>query len=250
MITIKTPEEIELMRQGGKIASAVLAKVIANIKVGVKLSDLDKIAEESIAQNNALPSFKRVHGYKFATCINVNEGIVHGIPNETEICKGDLVKIDLGVFYKGFNTDVSYSVEVEANNEESFLSTGKKALEHAVLKCVSGNKIGDISNAIQSVIEAGGYSVSRELVGHGVGRELHEDPDILGYGVAGSGKLIKEGMVFAIEVIYQKGNPQIFVEKDGWTIRTRDRSLAGLFEQTVAVTGNGPEVLTSFLRGC
>lgn len=246
MIVIKTLEEIELMRQGGKISSTVLAKVIENIKVGVKLSDLNTIADELIAQNSALPSFKRVHGYKFATCININEGIVHGIPNETVIKKGDLVKIDLGVFYKSFNTDVSYTIEVETNNEETFLNTGKEALKHAVAKCVSGNRIGDISNAIQVIVEGGGYSVSRELIGHGVGRELHEDPDILGYGIAGSGKLIKEGMVFAIEVIYQKGRPEIVVDKDGWTIRTKDRSLAGLFEQTVAVTSSGPEVLTSF----
>lgn len=244
MISIRTDEEIQIMKEGGKITAGALDAVLKNVKVGVKLSELDKIAEDFILKAGAKPSFKMVEGYKYTTCININEGLVHGIPNDTVVKTGDLVKVDLGAFYKGFHTDLSYTVEVGTNKYTQFLKAGEEAINEAIKQCVAGNHIGDISFAIQKVIEGAGLSISRELIGHGVGKELHEDPEIPGYGVMGRGPLIKKGMVFALEVIYQAGKPDLAFEKDGWTIRTKDRSMAGLFEHTVAITDNKPVVLT------
>ncbi len=244
MITLKNENEIEVMREGGKISAGALKRAISFVKPGVKTIDLDEVVDEYILKHNGEHSFKKVKGYKFATCININEGLVHGLPGERVIKKGDLVKIDLGVLYKGFNTDLSYTVEVETNSHSKFLESGKKALARAIRKCVVGNRIGDISSAIQTEIESNGYSVSLELIGHGVGRSLHEAPSVPGYGTAGTGPTLKEGLTIAIEVIYQMGKPDIDYEKDGWTIITQDRSLAGLFEHTVAITKEGPIVLT------
>ncbi len=241
---VKTYQEIQVMKEGGKIAAYALDSVLNSIKEGISTKELDQIAEQIILNNHAKPSFKKVKGYMYSTCINLNEGLVHGIPNERVIKRGDLVKVDLGVFYRGFNTDLSYSVEVGANNQKKFLTVGESALNEAIKKCVVGGRVGDISSSIQQIIESNGYSVSRELVGHGVGRLLHEPPSVPGYGVAHTGVILKEGMTLAVEVIYQKGSPEIEYEKDGWTIITKDRSLAGLFEHTVAITKDGPLVLT------
>jgi len=244
MIKIKTQNEINLMSEGGKISALALSEVLKNIKVGVTTLSLDKIAEDIIKKHNALSSFKNVEGYKYTTCINVNEGLVHGIPNNYRIKKGDIVSIDLGVLYKGFHTDLSYTIEVETKNQTVFLDTGVQALEQGIFNCIAGNKIGDISNSMQRVIERAGYSVSRDLVGHGIGVDLHEDPYVPGYGSKNFGSELKEGMVLAVEIIYQKGKPKLKVANDGWTIETLDGSLGALFEHTVAVTTNGPIVLT------
>ena len=244
MIPIKSSKGIELMKEGGFIAAIALKKVIENIHSGIKLVELDQIADSFIEQSGAEASFKSVEGYSYATCININEGIVHGLPSNYEVKKGDIVSVDLGVLFKGFHTDLSYTLEVESDRESGFLEAGKKALEKAISKCVGGNRIGDISVAIQETIEKAGYNVSRELVGHGVGEDLHEDPFIPGYGRKGEGPVLAEGMVFAIEVIYQKGEHDITIDEDGWTIKTADGSLSALFEHTVAITAGGPLVLT------
>ncbi len=244
MISIKTPQEIQIMREGGKISYKALLEVLKNIRVGITTLELDKIAEQVILSSGAQCSFKTVEDYKFTTCININEGIVHGLPNKYKVKKGDLVSIDLGALYKGFHTDLSYTVEVETHNEDVFLHTGKLALEAGIAQCKVGNTVGDIGHAIESIIKSKGYSVSRELVGHGIGRELHEDPYIPGYGRQGKGALIQEGNVFAIEVIYQKGSPDLKIDRDGWTYKTADNSLSGLFESTVAIVNGMPEVLT------
>jgi len=244
MIKLKTQNEINLMAEGGKISALALSEVLKSIKVGATTLSLDRIAEDVIKNQNALPSFKTVEDYKYTTCININEGLVHGIPNTYKIKKGDIVSVDLGVLYKGFHTDLSYSVEVETNNHTAFLETGIQALEQGIFNCVKGNKIGDISNSMQRVVERAGYSVSRDLVGHGIGVDLHEDPYVPGYGGKNSGSELKVGMVFAIEIIYQKGKPKLRVANDGWTIETLDRSLGALFEHTVAVTVDRPLVLT------
>lgn len=247
MIKLKTPAQIKLMEESGKISAEVLKRTVAAVKPGITLRDLDLIAERTITELGAKPSFKSVDGYKYSTCINVNEGIVHGLPNAYKVKVGDLVSVDLGALYKGFHTDVSYTTEVQTYKETKFLNVGKEALEIAIAQCVVGNHIGDISNAIQGCVESFGYSVSRDLVGHGVGFELHEDPYVPGYGKRGSGEKIEEGMVLAIEVIYQKGKPAIVLDEDGWTLRTKDRSLSALFEATVAATINGPKILTPLL---
>lgn len=244
MISIKTPEEIKIMAEGGKIARETLNAVLDAIKPGVKTRELEKIADDYILSKSSEPSFKTVEDYDFATCININEGLVHGLPGEYEIKEGDLVSVDLGVLYKGFHTDLSHSVEVGTNEHTDFLKVGENALMAGISQCKVGNKIGDISNAMQEVVETAGYTVSRDLVGHGIGKELHEEPYVPGYGKAGSGQEIEEGMVFAIEIIYQDGSPEIAISEDEWTLETADKSISGLFENTVAATNSGPKVLT------
>jgi len=244
VISVKTPEELKIMEEGGKIARKALNKALEAIKPGVKTMELEKIVDEFILSQGGEASFKTVEGYEFATCINTNEGLVHGLPGEYKIKKGDLVSVDLGVYYQGFHTDLSHTIEVETDKYKEFLEVGEKALAAGTAKCAPGNRIGDISSAMQKVVEDAGYSVSRDLVGHGIGKELHEDPYVPGYGKAGDGKRIKEGMVFAIEIIYQIGSPEINISDDGWTLETADKSIAGLFENTVAATKSGPKVLT------
>lgn len=246
MIFLKTPDEINIMKEGGKITSAALKAALLAVKPGIKTIELDRVAFETIKSLGAEPSFKKVDNYKFTTCINVNEGLVHGIPGSYEVKVGDLLKVDVGAYFKGFHTDLSYTVEVGSTKEAPFLDAGKEAINKAVQACVIGNRIGAISNAIQTVIEGHGYSVSRELVGHGVGRDLHESPYVPGYGKPNEGPEIKEGMVFAIEAIYQKGRPDIKVLADGWTIVTKDGSMASLFEKTVTATRDGPLILADY----
>jgi methionyl aminopeptidase len=244
MITIKTPAEIEIMKKGGNISKNALTLALNMAQEGTTLSEIDKAVDDFIVSHKAFPSFKKVPGYHHATCINVNEGLVHGIPNKYKIKHGDLVKIDLGVFYEGFHTDTSATVEVGTNKEDKFIQAGKDCIENAISTCIIGNKLGDISYEMQKAIESKGFTVSRSLVGHGIGRDLHEEPLIPPYGKKGTGLLLKEGMVFAIEIIYQKGSHQIKSLEDGWTLVTKDGSLAGLHEHTVAITKEGPLVLT------
>lgn len=248
MIKTKTPEQIKIMQEGGKISSLALSTALEAIKPGLTTLELNNIADSVIYDNGAKASFKTVAGYNFATCININQGLVHGLPNDYKLKEGDLVSIDLGAYYKGFHTDTSYTVEVATNKHQKFLEIGKNSVENAVSQALIGNKIGDISNAMQTVIEKNGYSVSRDLVGHGIGEELHEDPYVPGYGRKNRGAKLLEGMVLAIEVIYQKGGYDIQVADDNWTIETVDGSLGGLFEHTVAITKDGPLVLTPWLN--
>lgn len=244
MINLKLPSEIEIMQIGGNISKNALNLALSLCKEGTSLNSIDKEVENFILKNKAFPSFMKVPGYRHATCINVNEGLVHGIPNKYIIKNGDLVKVDLGVFYDGFHTDTSATIEVGTNKESKFIQAGIDCIENAINACVVGNKLGDISYEMQKTIESRGYSVSRSLVGHGIGRDLHEEPLIPPYGKKGTGPLLKEGMVFAIEIIYQKGSHHIKSLEDGWTLVTKDGSLAGLCEHTVAITKNGPLVLT------
>jgi len=247
LISIKTPEQLDKMKEGGKISALAVEEVLKYIKPGVKTIELDRIAEKFILSRGGKPSFKTVSGYDYTTCININDGIVHGLPNNYEIKKGDVVSIDLGVYFKGYHTDISYTVEVETQKEKEFLDTGKQALTAGMTKCTEGNTLGDIGYAIQNIIEEHNYSVSKELVGHGIGKELHESPYVPGYGKRGHGPELKEGMVFAIEVIYQKGKPDLALDKDGWTLVTRDHSLSALFEHTVIVGKNRPLIITDSL---
>jgi methionyl aminopeptidase len=246
MINIKSPKELEIMKEGGQITSEALQEVLKLIAPGITTLELDKAAEEYIVNKGATPSFKTVEGYNYTTCININEGIVHGVPNNYKLKTGDVVSIDLGSYYRDFHTDLSYTVEVGTSVEKKFLGVGKKALDKAIEQCRVGNHVGDISFIIQTEIEVAGYSVSRDLVGHGVGMELHEDPHIPCYGKENSGSRLKEGMVLAIEVIYQKGNPELLLSEDDWTLKTADGSLSGLFENTIGITQEGPMQITHF----
>lgn len=245
-MTKKDVKKFEAMRQAGKISSAALQKTLEAVSPGVTLEKLDKIAEDTILSLGATSAFKRVPDYDFTTCINVNEGLVHGLPTDYALRPGDLVSIDLGAYYAGYNSDQCWTVEVETQKESSFLSVGKKALQNAIKNAQVGNKIGDISHAIQETIEAKGYTVSRELIGHGVGKKLHQPPHVPGYGKPRKGPRLSEGMTLAIEVIYQKGDYPIVIARDGWTVETADKSLAAVFEHSVGITKEGPVIFTDF----
>lgn len=251
MIYLKTRDEIKIMKKAGAIAASTMREVEKSIRPGVRAVELDKIAENKIKSLGAESSFKKVEGYKHTICATPNDWVVHGVPGEYELLEGDIVGIDLGAYYKGFHSDIAYTFPVGKVNEKSkkFLETGKKALKEATTQVKVGGKIGDISQTIQSLVENAGYSVVRELVGHGVGRELHEDPLVPGIGKKGTGDEIKEGLVIAVEVIYNQGKPAVKLLPDGWSISTADGLLGGLFELTVAATKKGPLVLTPLRAG-
>lgn len=237
------------MKEGGRIAGTSLSKVLKSIEVGMTTLEIDRIAEEQIGLLGGKPSFKGFEGYKYATCININNGVVHGVPkSSTKINEGDVVKVDLGVYYKGFNTDTAATIVVGQDKDlaqkSKFVDVGRKTLFQAIDACHVGGRIGDISSAIQRSIEGAGYSVVEELVGHGVGKSLHEDPQVPGLGTAGSGPLIKEGMALAIEVIYTTRKSQLVLESDDWTLTASNATIAGLFEHTVSLSNNGVEILT------
>lgn len=239
--------ELELMRKSGKIAASALKKALETIKVGISELEVDQIAEREIYKLDGDLSYKSVPGYKHATCITVNEQVVHGIPTERKFQDGDLVSVDLAVLYKGWHTDCAWSVMV-GGQKEKFLTVGEQALWDGIAQAVDGNKVGDISNAIQSRVESAGYSVVRSLVGHGVGKSLHEEPEIPCYGQKGTGALLKKGMVLAIEVIYAMGKHEVVLADDGWTYFSADGSWGGLFEMTVIVGKERAEVLTDWQR--
>lgn len=242
---IKNRYELRLMRQSGRIAAAALKKSLESVKLGVSELEVDKIAREEIYKLGGDLSYKTVPGYKFATCITVNEQVVHGVPTDRKFEKGDLVSIDLAVVYKGWHTDCAWTILLGKNTEkEKFLKAGEEALRDGIAWAVEGGRVGDISNAIQTKVEGSGYSVVRSLVGHGVGRSLHEPPEIPGFGVKGSGAFLKSGMTLAIEVIYAKGTSDVVLGSDGWTYYSADNSWAAVFEMTVTVGKGEAEVLT------
>jgi methionyl aminopeptidase len=258
MIKIKTPDQIKIMQTGGKMLADTLWEVCANVKPGMTEIEVDTMADKLIKEKGGEAGFKKVEGYHHATCIATNEVVVHGIPSVYVLKEGDIIGIDCGVFYKGFHTDMSETVYVKPKTEnvklknfdevDKFLKVGQEALEAGIKQAKVGNRVGDISKAIQDIVEVqNGYSVVRSLVGHGVGEELHEDPEVPGYlqGKIEKTPLLKEGMVIAVEVIYNMGGPDLaFANNDGWTLKTKDDSLAGLFERTLAITANGPLVVT------
>lgn len=246
--------ELELMRKSGAIAASALKKAIAAIKVGISELEIDKIAEKEIYKLGGDLSYKTVHEYKYATCVTVNEQVVHGIPTESKFQAGDIVSVDLAVMYKGWHTDCAWSVLVrgqgtgdrgkEETGKERFLKAGEEALWEGVAQAVDGNRVGDISNSIQTKVEQAGYNVVRSLVGHGVGRSLHEGPEVPCFGKQGTGPILKTGQTLAIEVIYAMGKPEVVLEEDAWTFSTADKSLGGLFEMTVVVGRQKAEILT------
>ncbi len=251
MIDIKTSDEIEKMRKGGKILSDVLSEVLSYARPGVSEIELDGMADRLISEKGAEAAFKKVPGYNHATCISTNNVVVHGIPTNYKLNDGDVLGIDCGVYYQGLYTDMSETIVVgqsKLQDVDKFLQTGKKALIEGISVAVAGNRIGHISRTIQDIVEKeGGYSVVRSLIGHGVGKALHEDPEVPGYlnKKIEQTPLLKSGMTIAIEVIYSMGKADVsFANKDGWTIATTDGSLSGLFERTVLIGSKTPEVLT------
>ncbi|MDD3107740.1 MAG: type I methionyl aminopeptidase [Alistipes sp.] len=249
MIYLKTDEEIELLRENNLLVSATLAELAHHIAPGVTTLDLDKVAEEFIRSHGALPGFLGYNGFPNTLCISVNEQVVHGIPSSKTVLKeGDIVSVDCGTFMKGFYGDSAYTFAVGKidPHTEALLRVTKEALYKGVAQAKPGNRIGDVGNAVQEHAERHGYSVVREMVGHGLGHKMHEDPQVPNYGARGRGPLLKPGMVICIEPMINLGSREIVFERDGWTVRTRDRKPAAHFEFAVAITSKGPDVLTDF----
>jgi len=250
MIDYKTPEQIKIMQHGGHILATVLGEVMDAAVPGITELELDHLAEKRIRELGGEPGFMKVKGYHHTTCFSTNDVVVHGIPSDYKLQDGDVVGIDCGVYYKGFHTDMSESKRIGENKDDevdAFLKIGKKALDESIKQAVIDNRIGHISQTIQRIVEKeAGYSVVRSLIGHGVGRELHEAPEVPGYLVGNINRtpLLKEGMTIAVEVIYNMGKHDVVLDPDHWTIRTHDGKLSGLYERTIAITEDGPLMLT------
>jgi methionyl aminopeptidase len=246
-ILIKTAAEIEKMRISGAILRQVHNTIAPHVLPGASTMDLERIAVEKIASLGAIAAFKGYHGFPAALCTSINEEVVHGMPNEKRILKsGDILSIDCGCIVDGFYSDaaVTYPIgEVSANTRKLLAST-QRSLEAAIQQCQVGGRLGDISAAVQQICEADGFGVVREFVGHGIGRSMHEDPQVPNFGPAGKGPRLKAGMVLAIEPMINAGKPEVRVLPDGWTAVTVDGSYSAHFEHTVAITKDGPQVLT------
>ena len=250
MINVRTNDELEIMAEGGRIISPIKDELEKLIIPGAIPKDIDKVAEELILKAGGEPSFKKVKGYDWTTCINVNEGVVHGIPNSIPFKEGDIVKLDIGIFYKGFHNDTAFTVgvgEISGKNKD-FLDAGRQALKNSIKKAVAGAHVAEISKIMDETLTKRGYTPVRDLTGHGVGKNLHEEPQIPCYweGDTGNSQVIPKGATLAIEVIYTQGAPELVLSSDdGWTISTKDGKIAALFEETIAVTDGLPLVLSS-----
>ncbi len=247
-MTIKTPEEMKIMAEGGTKLARVKKALGKAVKIGMTAMDIEELACKLIEKEGAYPSFKKVPNYKWATCVNVNDGVVHGIPKKTTIFKeGDILSIDVGIYYKGFHTDTALTVYLGNDKEiKSFAEVGKKSMLAGIAQVKKGKTIGDISRAIEKVLLANDLRPVWALTGHGVGRELHEQPYIPCYSSEDKTQelVIGQGFVLAVEVMFTTGNGELKQDNDGWTLRTKDGKIAGLWEETVAVTANGPIVIT------
>lgn len=248
MVYYKTEEEINLIREAGLILSKAHGEVAKLIKEGITTKQLDSRAEEFIKDNGGSPSFKGYNGFPFSLCISVNSQVVHGMPGSYVLKNGDIVSIDGGVFKNGFHSDCAYTHGVGELSEDvkRLLKVTKESLYKGLEKATAGNRLGDISATIQQTVENQGFSVVRELVGHGIGRNLHEAPEVPNYGKRGQGLKLQNGLVLAVEPMVNLGSKNIVQEADGWTIRTKDNKPSAHFEHTVVIRKDKVEVLTSF----
>jgi methionyl aminopeptidase len=246
MIIRKSAQEIEKMAAAGRIAAETIAHVGEQLEPGVTTRELDRIAEEVIRSHGGIPTSQGYRGYPAAICISPNAMVVHGIPGDHEVADGDLITIDVGVTLDGYIADSAYTFGVGEVTDEAqrLLDTGREALQAGIAQARAGNRVGDISSAVQQIVEGNGFAVVRSLVGHGVGRSYHEDPHIPNFGAPGRGPLLAEGMTIAIEPMITAGRPDVYVHEDEWSISTEDGSLAAHFEHTVAITAAGPRILT------
>jgi methionyl aminopeptidase len=246
-IYYKTDEEIELIRQSSLLVGKTLAEVAKLIQPGVTTQSLDKMAEEFILDNGAKPGFKGLYGCPSTLLCSVNDAVVHGLPTDKPLENGDIVSVDCGVFMNGFYGDVAYTFEVGEVSPEvkKLLEVTKDCLKKAIEQAVAGNRIGDIGYAVQNLAQENGYGVVRELVGHGLGRELHEEPQVPNFGKRGNGIMLKEGMVIAIEPMINMGRKEVKEAGDGWTILTVDGSVSAHFEHDVAIRKGKADVLSS-----
>jgi methionyl aminopeptidase len=247
LIVRKSHSELEAMREGGRITAACLRMLAESVRSGIKTGELDALAEEFIRERGGRPEFKGYQGFPGSICASPNAMIVHGIPGSYRLKEGDIISLDVGVRYEGFVTDSATTVAVGEVPESTggLMEVTRRCLAAATEQVRSGNRLGDIGHAIQSVAEPEGYGVVRDLVSHGVGRRMHEDPQIPNYGKEGTGTRLQPGMTFAIEPMITLGSYEILLdERDGWSIYTADGSLSAHYEHTIAVTENGPWVLT------
>ena len=248
MIICRTAAELEKMRAAGRLVGQVLTELSAKVAPGVTTADLDEIAEGLIVDAGAIPAFKGYHGYPATICASVNEEVIHGIPSGKRVLEaGDVISIDVGASLAGYFGDSAVTLPVGPVSEEAarLLRVTDESLYKAIETVKPGGRISDIGHAVQKHVEAHGFSVVREFVGHGIGQAMHEDPQIPNYGDPGRGPRLAEGMVLAIEPMVNAGKPAVKVLSDGWTAVTRDRSLSAHFEHTVAVTADGPWILTA-----
>ncbi|MEP6910709.1 MAG: type I methionyl aminopeptidase [Actinomycetota bacterium] len=247
MIIRKSPTEIETMANAGRVVADTLALVGEHVRPGVTTGELDELADEFIRSQGGISSFKGYRGYPASICTSPNGMVVHGIPGERTLAEGDILSVDVGVSLDGFVADSAYTFQVgEVSSEaERLLETCQAALAAGIDQCRTGNRLSDLSHAIQTVTEEAGFSVVRSLVGHGIGRAMHEDPQIPNYGAPGRGPELASGMTFAIEPMINAGSPDIYLHDDDWSISTSDGALSAHFEHTVAITDDEPRILTT-----
>lgn len=246
MIILKSPQQIAQMKEAGLIVWQVHQELAKAIRPGVTTRELDELAERLIRAAGGIPTFKGYRGYPASICASVNEEVVHGIPSDRKLREGDIVAIDLGVTYKGWVGDSAYTHPVGQIDPETarLLDVTRVALEKGIAECYPGKRLGDVGHAIQAYVEANGFNVVRDFVGHGVGAQMHEDPQVPNYGPPGTRDLLRPGMVIAIEPMVNAGTWQVRVKRDQWTVVTADRKNSAHFEHTVAITEDGPVILT------
>jgi methionyl aminopeptidase len=247
MILFKSAAELEAMRQSSRIVAAVLGELEPLIKPGIRTRDLDLYAEKRTRELGAVPAFKGYRGYPASICVSVNEEIIHGIPSGRILQEGDIVSLDFGVLYEGFYSDSALTAPVGRTSAEAarLIAAAERGFRKGLEQMKDGNRLSDISAAIQLSVESEGFSVIRQFVGHGIGRSLHEEPQVPNFGPSGRGPKIRPGMTLAIEPMIAAGGFEVEILEDGWTAVTRDRSLAAHYEHTVAMTENGPEILSA-----
>ncbi len=251
MIVIKTPAEIEQMRQAGRLAAEALREVVRAVRLGVTGAALDAIAETFIRDHGGVPSFKGYRGFPASICLSVNDEVVHGIPGPRPLRPGEIISIDLGAQLSEFHGDTTATVPVEHADPAlmKLLTVTREALYRGIAVVRPGRRLGDVGAAIQGHVEAAGFSIVRDFAGHGIGRLLHEDPQVPNFGQPGTGIMLREGMTLAIEPMVNVGSHEVMMDADGWTVRTKDGKPSAQFEHTVAVTANGALVLTAIPDG-
>jgi methionyl aminopeptidase len=246
MVILKLPDEIEKARTSNRIVAEVLNRLREKVKPGVRTKELDKLAAEIAEKRGAKPAFKGYNGYPFALCVSVNEVVVHGMPSDRILEEGDIIGLDFGVYYQGFFGDAAITLPLGKVTEKALrlMRVTEESLYAGIAQAKAGNRLGDISAAVQDTVETAGYSIVRDFVGHGIGKSLHEEPQIPNFGNKGRGIELKSGMLLAIEPMVNEGNYKVQILPDGWTVVTKDGSLSAHFEHSIAITDNGPEILS------
>jgi methionyl aminopeptidase len=249
MIIRKSPEEIDRMRKAGRIVAETIERTVAAVRPGIQTAELDAVSEKTILEAGATPSFKGYRGFPASLCVSVNEQIVHGIPGKRALKAGDLLSLDFGAIWEGYHADAAVSLfvggEASSSEAEKLVRVTEEALEAGIAQIRIGGRLTDISHAVQQVVEGAGFNLVREYTGHGVGRALHEDPQVFNFGAPGRGPELRPGLVIAVEPMAMLGDWPTRVLADGWTVVTDDGSLAAHFEHTIALTEDGAEVLTA-----